>query len=532
MRTHVHLTTENLSKGFDTAPVLDGVSLTVSAGQRLGVIGENGRGKTTLLRLLAGEIAPDNGTIARHGSVCLVTQEMPADGTVGELLDAALAPARAALSELDEAAILLALPGNEQRYADALAHAERIEAWDAERRLELALKGLDAHPDHDRPLAELSVGQRYRVRLACLLAERADVLLLDEPTNHLDENALAYLAERLGEHAGVVVMVSHDRMLLDDVCTSVLDLDPTPDGELRTHGGGYTAFKAAKKAERARWEQRFQQENDAHDRLAEEVEKAKSRLVDGWRPPKGAFKHKRSTRAPSKVRNVARRLEELGERRVPPPPPPLRFTPPALEVKGDLLVASGLEVPGRLSLEESLALAAGDRLLVLGPNGSGKSTLLNVLAGRIAPVCGSVHHSGQVGLLAQESVFDDESRRAGDVCPRALELGLLSEIDLHKPVGVLSTGQRRRLSLAQLLTGRPDVLLLDEPTNHLSIALVDELTEALHATSAAVVVATHDRWFRTECAAWRTVTPKLPSQSHETSVASKSGPHSTGRCAR
>ncbi|GLZ33908.1 ABC transporter ATPase [Lentzea sp. NBRC 105346] len=521
MRTHVHLTTEDLTKGYDTAPVLSGVTLTVGAGQRLGVIGENGRGKTTLLRLLAGDLPPDHGTVTRHGSVCLVTQEMAATGTVGDLLDEALKPAREALSELDEAATTIT--EDEQRFTEALAHAEAIEAWDAERRADMALKSLDAQHDRARRLDELSVGQRYRVRLACLLAERADVLLLDEPTNHLDENALRYLADRLAEHPGVVVLVSHDRALLDDVCTAVLDLDPTADGEPRLHGGGYTAFKAAKKAERARWEQRFQQENDEHDRLEEQVEKAKSRLVDGWRPPKGAFKHKRSTRAPSKVRNVARRLAELGERRVPPPPPPLRFAPPDLRAEGDLLSATPFVVPGRVDWAEPLALSAGDRLLVVGPNGSGKSTALNVLAGLVAPAEGAVHHHGRIGLLAQESSFDDETTRAGDVCPLAAELGLLSGKDLEKPVAVLSTGQRRRLSLACLLIARPDVLLLDEPTNHLSITLVDELTEALHATAAAVVVATHDRWFRTECAGWRTLRTKLPSQCRETSVASKAG---------
>jgi macrolide transport system ATP-binding/permease protein len=303
-----------------------------------------------------------------------------------------------------------------------------------------------------------------------------------------------------------VVLVSHDRTLLDDVCTQLLDLDPSPDGEVHLHGGGYRAFKEAKRAERQRWEQRFAQEEAEHDDLAEKVERAQSRLKDAWRPPKGAFKHKRSTRAGNKMRTVARRLEELDEQRVDAPPPPLRFTPPELEANGDLLHATPLEVPERLNLTEPISLSAGEKLLITGPNGAGKSTLLNVLAGRLAPATGTVHHVGRVALLAQESTFENEDATAAQLCSRVAELGLLSGNDLARPVRRLSTGQRRRLELAILLSGGPHVLLLDEPTNHLSIALVDELTEALLQTRAAVAVATHDRQMRTDFASWRSVT--------------------------
>ncbi|NGY62719.1 ABC-F family ATP-binding cassette domain-containing protein [Lentzea sp. NEAU-D13] len=531
MRSHVHLTTQDLTKGYEAGPVVDGISLKVSAGQRLGIIGENGRGKTTLLRLLADDLTPDQGTVTRHGSLSLVQQEMPfhESETVGDLLNEALHESRKALSELDSAAE----PFDEQRYEKALAHAENIEAWDAERRAEIALEALGADHPRSTRLRQLSVGQRYRVRLACLLAERADVLLLDEPTNHLDANALDFLTERLRQHHGVVVLVSHDRTLLDDVCTQLLDLDPTPDGEVHLHGGGYRAFKEAKRAERQRWEQRFAQEEAEHDELTDKVERAQSRLKDAWRPPKGAFKHKRSTRAANKMRNVARRLEELDGHRLDAPPPPLRFTPPELEASGDLLHATPLEVPGRVNLTEPISLSAGEKLLITGPNGAGKSTLLTVLAGRLTPATGTVHHVGRVALLAQESSFENEDATAAQLCSRVEELGLLSGKDLARPVSRLSTGQRRRLELAILLSTGPHVLLLDEPTNHLSIALVDELTEALHQTKAAVAVATHDRQMRTDFRSWRSVTLDSPSRSHENSVASEVGPLvSTGRCAR
>ena len=511
-KTHrVQLWADDVGKGFEARPVLSGVSLTASAGHRLGVIGENGRGKSTLLRLLAGDLAPDTGSVTRHGSVAVAAQELPfADGdTVGTVVDHALAAARRALAELDDAAVALAEAGGHDRYAAALVEAERLEAWDAERRADLALAALDAPADRSRPLAELSVGQRYRVRLACVLAERADILLLDEPTNHLDASGMAYLTARLREHRGVVVLVSHDRTLLDEVCTALLDLDPNADGEVVLHGGGYSAFKAAKAAERARWEQRYALESARDAVLREEVAAAEARLITSWRPPKGAGRHKRATRAPGRMRNVARRLDELTGQRVPKPPEPLRFTGPDLAAGPDevLLSASGVTVPGRLRPHPDVAVAAGGRLVVSGANGTGKSTLLAVLAGRLTPATGVVRRGARtrIGLLAQESDFADTSRSAVDLVrdPEPLrDLGLLPDVDLTRPVERLSTGQRRRLSLALLLLAAPHVLLLDEPTNHLSITLVDELTEAVRVTSAAVVVATHDRRLRRDLHDW------------------------------
>ena len=214
--------------------VLTDVSVTVSARSRVAVVGENGRGKTTLLHVLAGLITPDDGTVQRAGTIGLARQELAArDGeTVGTLTSEALAASLAALEALDEATLALADgdPSAEDRYAAALDAATRLDAWDAERRVDVALEALDACTDRDRPLATLSVGQRYRVRLACLLGARHDVLLLDEPTNHLDADGLDFLTRRLREHDGGLAIVSHDRALLRDVADRFLDLDPTHDG--------------------------------------------------------------------------------------------------------------------------------------------------------------------------------------------------------------------------------------------------------------------------------------------------------------
>ncbi|WP_030176260.1 ABC-F family ATP-binding cassette domain-containing protein [Spirillospora albida] len=528
-RARAHLNAVDLRVSRGGRPVLSGVDLTVSAGDRLGVVGENGRGKTTLLQVLAGTLVPDEGAVHRAGTLGVADQEIPAGGTAGELIDVELARVRAVLRAFDAAAAALAegRPGAEESYAEALAGATAIDAWGADRRVEVSLTALGAVTDRARPLADLSVGQRYRVRLACLLGARHDLLLLDEPTNHLDAGGLDHLTARLREHPGAVVLVSHDRALLADVATAILDLDPSADGRPRLYGGGYAAYREGRDAERARWETAYRDQEDRRRRLEGDLAAARDRLVTGWRPDKGTGKHTRATRAPALVRAVRRRREDLAAHRVDVPEPPLRFAMPPLDAPPGavLLQADDVMLPGRMPAPRSVLLRGGDRLVVTGPNGAGKSSLLALLAGAVPPDAGTVRvgRGTRVRLLAQESAppepgtaFEAHAAAvgrlvaAGDLAEAEAGglggLGLLPPEALHRPVGELSIGQRRRLDLAVLLAARPQVLLLDEPTNHLSPALVDELTEALDATGAAVVLATHDRRLLRDTAGWPRLT--------------------------
>ncbi|MGW5053610.1 ABC-F family ATP-binding cassette domain-containing protein [Actinokineospora sp. NPDC004072] len=514
-----HVRVSDVHHSFGGRPVLAGVDLVAAAGDRVAVVGENGRGKTTLLRLLAGELRPDRGEVVRAGSLGVADQQIPLGpaATVGALIDLELSAVRAALHRLDEAAAALAAqhPGADDAYAAALAEVDALDAWDADRRVEVSLAALGAVDDRDRPLGTLSVGQRHRVRLACLLGAGHAVLLLDEPTNHLDASGLDHLTERLRGHPGVVVLVSHDRALLADVATTVVDLDPSSDGRPRVHGGGYAAYLDARRAERARWEALHAEQVAERQRLADDLSAARNRLRDNWRPEKGHGRHTRATRAPGLVRAVHRRQEELAAHVVAVPKPPSRFAMPELpEHQGAaVLRADGVGVAGRLKPVD-LAVDSGDRLVVTGPNGAGKSTLLAVLAGVCAPTTGAVTRarSARIGLLGQESdppgrrtaaeLYGEQLARSGVSGPGLGELGLLSGHDAHRPVAELSVGARRRLDLAIVLAARPHVLLLDEPTNHLSAALVDELTAALGSTPAAVVIATHDRQLLRDTASW------------------------------
>lgn len=537
MHPRAQITARDLTIERGGSPVIRDLNLTVREGSRIAVVGENGRGKSTLLAALAGLLLPSGGAVTRRGRIGVAEQEMPADDgrTVGEAVAFAIRDSIDALAALDAASAALAAAGSAAEasrtadaYTTALDTATRLDAWDADRRVTVALEAFDAETDRDRPLRELSIGQRYRVRLACLLGGDAELLLLDEPTNHLDASSLDFLTESLRGRCGGFVVVSHDRQLLRDVADTLVDLDPGPDGRARVHGGGYDGYLAGKTTDRARWEQAYAEQRETETRLRDDLAAAQQRLVSGWKPPKGTGKHQRATRAPGVVQSVRRRQAELEVHALEVPEPPLRLTVPEYRaaLRGTLLTAESVGLEPRLRAPVSCSLRAGDRLLVRGPNGAGKSTLLAILSGVLQPSTGLVlrREGVRIEALAQESEFSRAGslaaaslfrRRAAELVARGElpqsrvvsldSLGLLGAAERTKPVRELSIGQQRRLDLALRLLAQPDVLILDEPSNHLSIALIDELMEALTCSAAAVVVSTHDRGMLRDLAEWEAV---------------------------
>ncbi|MEU5690038.1 antibiotic ABC transporter ATP-binding protein [Streptomyces venezuelae] len=550
------LLAHEIVRDFGGRRVLDGVSLTASPGHRIGLIGENGVGKSTLLRVLAGVDEPDTGSVVRPADLGFLHQEMPFDteSTVAAVLDDALREAREDLAELGRLSDEITrvpedTPAHRElldAYGRRLEQAQDRESWDADRRAALVLDGLGLGAlAHDRTLGSLSGGQRGRLALAALLVRRPTALLLDEPTNHLDDGAAAFLEDQLRGLPGTVVAASHDRAFLDAVCTDLIDLDPAVDGPVR-HGGTYSAYVSAKRAERERWEQRHAEEQEELRALRYAAGVTARRVAPDRGPrdnEKMGYGH-RAGRVQSqisrRVRNATRRLEELERGQVAAPPRPLRFAAGVLTARTTddprpLVSLRDVRVPGRLALD-GLDVAAGERLLVTGANGAGKSTLLAVLAGRLAAE-GEVRRREHltVGMLAQDTVFERPDRTAQDTYVLALgperadavplsSLGLVHATDLDKPVGTLSVGQRRRLALALLVARPPQLLLLDEPTNHLSPRLCDELEEAMAPARGsseadsdadsdpgprigAIVVASHDRWLRRR---WEGRTLRLP----------------------
>lgn len=505
--------------------VLDGVSLVAGAGERLGVVGENGSGKSTLLRVAAGLLVPEHGTVRRHGDVGLLGQQV--DASVGRTVADVLARARHEIDALQErrAALEAALTerGDDadllHAYGEVLEALQAHDAWTVDARVDAAVDGLGlADVGRDRPLATLSGGQRHRLALAALLVRHPAVLLLDEPTTHLDDDAVAFLEGRLRAHDGVVVVVSHDRVLLDAVATAVVDLDPGLDGRPTRSSGGYTAYLDAKAAARTRWEQAYEEWQDEHDRLTVLARGSGHRIGHDNRAARDNdkyaphfFGNRVDAAVSRRVRDAQQRLAELDRDVVRRPPAPLRFSSAFAERTGDrvLLQVRDLVVRHRVALG-ALDVTAATRLLVEGPNGVGKSSLLAALAGHLAPDEGTVLRARgtRVGLLAQHTVWPDPSLnvlsvfasgREGEVDDHVaalLDVGLVHPRELRTPVGQLSVGQQRRVALARLVVDDPDVLLLDEPTDQLSLALVEELEQALGDRRGALVAVSHDRWLR------------------------------------
>ncbi|MFD6890497.1 ribosomal protection-like ABC-F family protein [Streptomyces sp. NPDC059957] len=524
------LTLSGVTKAYGDRVVLDQVSLTVRPGEKAAVIGENGSGKSTLLRLLAGAEEPDGGEVTAvfpGGTGHLAqTLDLAPGLTVQDAVDLALADLRELAARIGAAETALGAAGVEpdpallDAYGELLTAYEERGGYQADARTDAALHGLGlGHVTRDRTLGSLSGGECSRLALACVLAAAPELLLLDEPTNHLDRRAVDWLAERLRAHRGTLVVVTHDRDFLERITSTVLEVDR----DLRTvvrYGDGWAGYLAAKAAARGRWAQRYAEWRGDLARTEALVAAAGQRLDrTGGDPGQGFGKHRRSSEAKlsGQVRAARTHLERLRAEPVAPPPVPLRFgagiaaPEPAREPspEGPLLELSGIRVGDRLRLA-ALAVRPGQRLLVSGPNGAGKTTLLRVLAGDLAPDTGSVRRAEHVrlGYLAQELPHSPvrlpllSAFAAGlpglpeEHAEELLTLGLFREEDLPVPVAALSAGQRRRLELARLVTRPADVLVLDEPTNHVSLALVEEVEQALAGYPGAVVAVSHDPRFR------------------------------------
>ena len=518
------LTAHHLSKAYNLDTILADVSFSINAGERVGLIGPNGCGKTTLLRILTGQEAPDQGVVTptspglRIGYLAQGFEPDPAL-TVGELLQQVSGTGSAAEAELSAlAAALAGDPANrdlQSAYDDALRRVAAAGSF----RPAMILDALGlARVGKEQTAGILSGGQKTRLALALVLLSEPNLLLLDEPTNHLDIEMLEWLEAWLNDFRGAALIVSHDRTFLDHTVTRILDLDAETH-TLRAYEGNYSAYLEQYLAERERQTQEYRDQVYEIRRMQEDIARTKQQSLrveqttTSRQPGVRRIAKKVARKALSRQKKLDRYLD--ADERVEKPRQSwqmkLAFNTPQ-HLGHDVLAMENLAVgyagyPPLLS-EINLHVRSGQRIVLTGPNGQGKTTLLRTIAGRIAPLAGSLRlgASVQVGYMAQEQETLDPERTALETIQRLapfdetearafLHFFLFTGDDPLRPARWLSYGERARLSLAALVAQGSNFLLLDEPINHLDIPSRVRFEQALAHFDGTILAVVHDRYF-------------------------------------
>ncbi len=492
--------------------MLDGLTLTIEEGERVGLVGVNGSGKSSLMRILARAAEPDRGEVQlrRGASVTYLPQEpeFPAGATVASELEVARAPLKAALEAHHALADRLGRETDaalhERMLAELAVLSERIEhlgGWDTAHEARRLLDRLGVR-DWDRPVAELSGGTRKRVALARALLTRPDLLLLDEPTNHLDADTVDWLEEELDALPGALLLVTHDRYFLDDLVDRIVEI--TPQGGVTSWPGNYQAFLEQKLAAE---EQAALAQHKRERWIAQEVAWLR-RGVEARRTKSKA----RIQRARALMADKGFARPRVAELQVAPPP---RLGQVVLEGHG---LSKSFGGRGVLA-DVDFLLQRGERVGIVGKNGAGKTTFLRLLLGELEPDAGRVvtgartrvayHDQQRAALDPEQTVYEAAGGGAPGMAGEDFvvigdrRVGLRDYLDdlLFPPVmqrmkvGMLSGGERNRLLLARLFLEGANVLVLDEPTNDLDLVTLNVLERLLLEFGGSVLLVTHDRYF-------------------------------------
>ncbi len=523
------LIAHHLTKAYGLEPILADVSLSLTGGDRAGLVGPNGSGKTTLLRLLAGVERPDAGSVhTTPASLRLgyLPQGLPftPTETIAGYLDRAQGDLAALGAEIERLAALLAVnprqPAVQQAYDTALAGLSAAAVDPGRVPTVLAALGL-GHLPTGTLVSTLSGGQKTRLALAGVLLADPDLILLDEPTNHLDLEMLTWLEAWLDGYRGAALVVSHDRAFLDRTVKRIIELDPATH-QSQEYAGNYTDYVAAKLAERERQAQAF---SDQQAELAQLRDAARhlrgvakfrkggkadtnDKFAKGFFANRGAATIGRAKQLEARIQHI------LTDERLDKPRPTwqMKLDFGAAPTSGqDVLMLEGLAVgyDGRPLLQDlNATIRQGGRVALVGPNGAGKTTLLRTIAGRLPPLAGRARLGSNVrlGYMAQEqellhptlNALETIRSRAplSETDARALlHYFLFTGDDVFVPVGALSFGERARLALAALVVQGCNLLLLDEPINHLDLPSRARFEQALEGFEGTVLAVVHDRYF-------------------------------------
>ncbi len=480
----------NLTQLAGSKPLFENANLQIFAEQRVGLVGPNGCGKSTLFRLIRGELKPDGGEVSLQAGKSMAFVEQEIANSERSALEFTLDGD----SELRQLEAILARDTHDEAWFEAQHRLEAIQGYAAPARAAQLLSGLGFAPEEiQRPVSSFSGGWRMRLNLARALMRRADLLLLDEPTNHLDLEAIVWLEQYLARYPGSILLVSHDREFLNACVNRIAHIQ---NKSITLYSGTYDDFERALAERVAQQNQAVRQQQAKIAHLEDYVRRFRAKAT-------------KAKQAQSRLKALER-LERIA-------PMQLEDGHFALEIQAperspDQLIRVENASAGygeRVLLSKvNLVLRAGARIALLGPNGAGKSTLIKLLVGELAPSAGRVERAGniRIGYFAQHQLdhldtsatpLEHLLRIAPEVKTQDLRnflgrFGLAGEND-ERPVGGFSGGEKSRLALALLAWQKPHLLLLDEPTNHLDLDMRDALSLALEEYTGAMVLVSHDR---------------------------------------
>jgi len=501
------ISAQEIQKSFGAHEVLRGVSFSLQKGEKMGLVGVNGCGKTTLMRIITGEMEPDGGMVHKNrdlriGYLKQVDDIALTDTVWGALLrvfepviamEKRLKELEGQMEQNADPETAMRLSSEYQRLLDRFNEAEGY-AYQGE--MLGVLGGLGLTPDmHDRQVGSLSGGERTRLSLAKLLLQKPDVILMDEPTNHLDLEAIEWLQQYLTDYKGSLLVISHDRYFLDHVCTTMGEL---LGGRMIKFTGNYTEYMRKRTAD-------FETRMKAYNLQQKEIEREKA-IIERYR----SFNREKSIKA---AESRQKRLDKIERLEKPVEESHVRFSfdvrrrsgEDALEVKDLCKTFDGQPVFANVNFK----LRTGDRVAVIGPNGVGKSTLFKILMNQLTPDKGSVKYGTNIdvgyydqhqqNLNPSNTVLDEvwnsfpameQSKVRG-----ALGLFLFSGDDVFDTIQSLSGGERGRVALTKLMLKKDNLLLLDEPTNHLDMDSREVLEDALQDFPGTILAISHDRYF-------------------------------------
>lgn len=523
----------NITKSFGAKLILDEVSFSVNRRDRVGLVGENGTGKTTLARIVMDTLQPDSGRkrLPADVEIGYLPQEAEADDTltIQQFLEHSMGQLdqmRLTLAQLEEQISAPDLPSDQlsvllDEYGQLQAEFTSRGGYDADYRLDQVFAGLQLdHIDRGRSIQTLSGGEKTRVALASLLLSAPSLLVLDEPTNHLDFAAVDWLEKYLFTYAGAVLVISHDRHFLNKVVTQIIELSPATH-KLTVYPGNYDFYMATRERERQKQQQAYEEQQEEIKRL-QRLLKAKAFSTGHGRPAtdndKMAYDHKGGNVEKSQSREIRaakQRLEQIAENPITRPANRWRINPdfnPEELVSRDvirLIDVSKAYGDRTLFRDVTETVSSGQRIVLQGPNGLGKTTLLKIIMGLEQTDRGEVRiaRGARLGYLDQEQETLDLNQTVLEVYSRDLmgtedehranlhKYGLFSENQVLQQIGSLSIGQRRKLQIARLIAQKANVLILDEPTNHLDLESVDQFERALCEFGGTVLATSHDRYF-------------------------------------